>query len=115
MMGKSAKGESMTGANSASAKDVIDPEIQLFVERCSAHYAKYGPFDELPIAEARRVAEEVRAPWRRGGPVMRSTRELTVPFGPSSVRIRGYDPGVAEGDASPRPALVVMHGGGWVS
>jgi len=114
MIGKSAKGAGMAGGNSAAAKDVIDPEIQLFVERCSADYAKYGPFDELPVAEARRVAEEVRAPWRRGGPVMRSTREMSVPFGPTNVRIRVYDPGAAEGDDSPRPALLYMHGGGWM-
>src|SRR6266403_441363 len=101
----------MIGGGIASARDMLDPQVRLFVERCSAAYAKYGPFDRLPIAEARRVAEEVRAPWRRGGPVMRSTREMNVPFGASSVRVRVYDPGAFSPDDSPRPALIYMHGG----
>src|SRR2546423_13193763 len=104
----------MIGGDIASARDMLDPQVRLFVERCSAAYAKYGPFDRLPIAEARRVAEEVRAPWRRGGPVMRSTREMNVPFGASSVRVRVYDPGAFSPDDSPRPALIYMHGGGWM-
>ncbi|TLY49807.1 MAG: alpha/beta hydrolase, partial [Gammaproteobacteria bacterium] len=44
---------------------------------------------------------------------MHSTRELQVPFGASSVRIRVYDPGIP-GTAAPRPALIYMHGGGWM-
>ena len=104
----------MIGGDIASARDMLDPQVRLFVERCSAAYAKYGPFDRLPIAEARRVAEEVRAPWRRGGPVMHSTREMNVPFGASSVRVRVYDPGAFSPDDSPRPALIYMHGGGWM-
>src|SRR5207302_2112094 len=38
----------------------------------------------------------------------------SVPFGRSTVRIRVYDPGAAAGNDSPRPALVYMHGGGWM-
>src|SRR5256886_12112535 len=103
----------MSRGSGASAQEVLDPQVRQFVERCCADYAKYGPFDRLPIAEARQVAEEVRAPWRRGGPAMHSTRELQVPFGASSVRIRVYDPGIP-GTAAPRPALIYMHGGGWM-
>ena len=104
----------MSRGSGASAQEVLDPQVRQFVERCSADYARYGPFDRLPIAEARQVAEEVRAPWRRGGPAMHSTRELQVPFGASSVRIRVYDPGMPAGTAAPRPALIYMHGGGWM-
>src|SRR5436305_270825 len=104
----------MSRGSGASAQEVLDPQVRQFVERCSADYARYGPFDRLPIAEARQVAEEVRAPWRRGGPAMHSTRELQVPFGASSVRIRVYDPGMSAGTAAPRPALIYMHGGGWM-
>jgi len=103
----------MSRGSGASAQQVLDPQVRQFVERCCADYAKYGPFDRLPIAAARQVAEEVRAPWRRGGPAMHSTRELQVPFGASSVRIRVYDPGIP-GTAAPRPALIYMHGGGWM-
>ena len=57
----------------------------------------------------RRIAEEVRAPWRKGGPAMAHTTERDVPTPHGLVRIRVYDPGVQR----PAPALVYMHGGGW--
>jgi acetyl esterase len=101
----------MTGGSGA-AQDVLDPEVRQFVERCSKDYARHGAFDALPLSEARRVAEEVRAPWRRGGPAMRAIRELQVPAGEGSVRVRVYDPG--GGSAGPRPVLIYMHGGGWM-
>src|SRR5947208_2632948 len=57
----------MSRGSGASAQEVLDPQVRQFVERCSADYARYGPFDRLPIAEARQVAEAVRAPLRLAG------------------------------------------------
>lgn len=87
----------------------IDPGIARFIEGVAAGYAAHPPFDTLPLAEARRVAEAVRAPWAAGGPDMAETRELSVPFGAARVRVRVHRPS----RGAPLPALVYVHGGGW--
>lgn len=88
----------------------IDPEIARFIDGVAAAYAGHPPFETLPLAEARRVAEAVRAPWAAGGPEMAETRELFVPFGAGRVRIRVHRPV----SAAPLPALIYVHGGGWM-
>ena len=88
----------------------LDPEISVFVERLSAAWAEHPPFSTLPIAEARRVAEQVRAPWRQSGPVMARTSEHVVPTSTGGLRVRLYDPGVA----APAPLLIYLHGGGFI-
>ncbi|HWJ04350.1 MAG TPA: alpha/beta hydrolase fold domain-containing protein [Steroidobacteraceae bacterium] len=93
-----------------AAADGIDPDIRRFVSRVNADYARLTAGRELPVIEMRAVAEQVRAPWREGGPVMRSTAERVLDTDAGAVRVRLYDPGVAE---RPAPALVYMHGGGW--
>lgn len=89
---------------------MLDPEIALFVERLSAGWAEHPPFESLPIAEARAVAEKVRAPWRASGPAMARTTEQMVPTSTGELRVRLYDPGLP----SPAPALIYLHGGGFI-
>lgn len=77
-----------------------------------AAWARYGDLSALSPAEARRIAEEVRAPWTRGGPQMASITELSAEVsaeGRAPVRMRVYDPG----PAGIKPALIYLHGGGW--
>lgn len=88
----------------------LDPEISIFVERVSNAWAAHPPFMSLPIEEARRVAEQVREPWRAAGPEMAQTSEHDVPTSGGKLRIRVYNPGVA----SPAPALIYLHGGGFI-
>lgn len=88
----------------------LDPEIAIFVKRMSADWAKHPPFATLPIEEARRVAEQVRAPWRESGPQMAQTTEHRVPTSTGPLRIRLYDPGIT----SPAPTLIYLHGGGFI-
>lgn len=88
----------------------IDPEISIFVERVSRAWAQYPPFMSIPIKEARRVAEKVRAPWRADGPKMARTSEYLVPTSTGPLRVRLYDPGLV----SPSPTLVYLHGGGFI-
>jgi acetyl esterase len=88
----------------------LDPEISIFVERMSRAWAKHPPFMTLPIEEARRIAEEVRAPWRADGPAMARTTEHLVPTSRGPLRVRLYDPGL-QGSA---PALIYLHGGGFI-
>lgn len=89
--------------------DGVDPEIRAFVARVNADYERLTGDRKLSVAEMRQVAEGVRAPWRAGGPVMRSTVEHEARTERGPVRLRIYDPGVT----APSPALVYMHGGGW--
>jgi acetyl esterase len=89
--------------------DAIDPDIRRFAARVNADYARLTGGRQLSVPEMRQVAEEVRAPWRAGGPVMRSTIEHVAQTAAGPVRLRVYDPGVEH----PAPALVYLHGGGW--
>lgn len=82
----------------------LDPQIRRFVTEVGAAWARYGDLRAVTPVEARRIAEEVRAPWRQGGPEMALITELQQP-----VRMRVYHPG----PLTTKPALVYLHGGGW--
>jgi acetyl esterase len=88
----------------------LDPEISIFVEGVSKAWAKHPPFMSLPIEEARRVAEQVRAPWRADGPEMARVTEQDVPTSGGPLRVRLYNPGLKD----PAPALIYLHGGGFI-
>ena len=88
----------------------IDPEISIFVEGVSKAWAEHPPFMSIPIEEARRVAEKVRAPWRVNGPEMAKVSEHSVPTSTGPLRVRLYDPGVSK----PGPVLIYLHGGGFI-
>jgi acetyl esterase/lipase len=75
----------------------------------SAAWARYSDLSAVSPAEARRIAEEVRAPWTRGGPRMAAITEQIVPAPTGAVRVRLYDPGPDE----TKPVLIYLHGGGW--
>ena len=86
----------------------IDPEIRTFVEKTSADYAALTGPGAVTIDRRRQIAEQVRAPWRAGGPIMAATHNLRV--GSRNVRIRIHVPESGPGEGT----LVYMHGGGWV-
>ena len=87
--------------------DDVDPDIRRFHQLVSAGFARHPGFERLSYPEARRIAEEVRRPWTRGGPVMHATDELRL--GEHGTRVRVHRPT----DADVLPALVYLHGGGW--
>lgn len=87
----------------------IDPDLRRFMAINAAAYADHPPTATLPLAEARKVFETVRAQWRAGGPVMAATSETTVASRHGEVRVRIYDPTPEPG----KPVLVYLHGGGW--
>lgn len=87
----------------------LDPQIAAFVDQMTQAWAAYPPIGSLPLVQARAVAEEVRQPWRQGGPVMRRIQEYHVPDTAGPLRIRVYDPGIER----PGPALIYLHGGGF--
>jgi len=91
-------------------RPAIDPEVSIFVDRISEEWAKHPPFMSLPVEEARRVAAQIREPWRADGPQMARTSEHLVPTSNSPLRVRLYNPGIA----TPAPALIYLHGGGFI-
>jgi acetyl esterase len=94
----------------ARAADDLDPEIRHFVAQVAADLAPYPELQSVPLAEARRILETVRARWTLGGPRMAETSERDVPARGEMVRVRVHKP-LTDGGAS--PALVYLHGGGW--
>ena len=90
--------------------DTLDPQIRQFVSAMAQAWTRYPPTATLSIVEMRRIAEEIREPWRRGGPVMASTDELIAATAQGDVRVRIYRPVAA---TSAQPALIYLHGGGW--
>ena len=88
----------------------IDPEIAIFVDKLTKAWGEHPPFATLPIEQAREVAELVRAPWRADGPQMAETSEHSIPTNSGELRVRLYNPGLG----SPAPALIYLHGGGFI-
>jgi acetyl esterase len=87
----------------------LDPQILRFQTLMSEGFARFPPLGQVTLPEARRIAEQVRAPWAAGGPVMGQTRELEIAEGGLSVRLRCHDPH----PGATAPALIYLHGGGW--
>jgi len=92
--------------------DDLDPDIRLFQRRLAAAYAEHPPLDSVDRQQARAIIEAVRAPLTQGGPVMARTWDLMLPVpGQPAVRLRVHRPVET---VALQPALVYMHGGGWV-
>ncbi|MBB5686878.1 alpha/beta hydrolase fold domain-containing protein [Sphingobium boeckii] len=88
--------------------DDVDPHIRRFHHQVNADYARLSAGGYADISARRAVAEEVRAPWTAGGPVMAKTEELIV--GAGKLRVRIHRP-----NADPvLPVLLYIHGGGWM-
>lgn len=90
----------------------IDPDIARFVAAIIEGSARYPDLASRSYPERRAVAEEIRMPWRSGGPVMARREDLMVPYWDRSVRVRLLVPESAA--AGLRPALIYLHGGGFV-
>jgi acetyl esterase len=86
----------------------LDPDVRRFVSGMAESVARYPEFNTAGFPQVRRWAEEVRAPWRRGGPVMHATQDLVAPTRHGDVRLRIHRPRSGE-----LPGLVYLHGGGW--
>lgn len=87
----------------------LDPQILRFQTLVSEGFRRFPPLSAVSLPEARQIAEQVRAPWAVGGPVMGRTQDLEIAEGDLAVRVRCHDP--KPGPA--KPALIYLHGGGW--
>jgi acetyl esterase len=92
------------------AKAVLEPEIYEFSQDMARRYGAHPPLQTLSLPEQRAVAEEVRRPWRTGGPEMFRTTERVLELDGQKLRIRVYQPTALE---APAPALFYLHGGGF--
>jgi acetyl esterase len=102
--------ESSSPLSATTSEPKLDPDVRRFVTDVQAAWSRHGDLSAVSRAAARRIAEEVRAPWKQGGPRMESTQERMIPANPP-VRVRFYDP-----DRSGRkPAFIYLHGGGWTT
>lgn len=95
----------MSDAAQSGAKDGVDPDIRRFVDALNKGYGQFEDFGNLPLGERRRAAEQVRAPWRIGGPAMWSTVDIEH----AGVPLRLHRPSADDG----APAMLYIHGGGW--
>lgn len=97
---------------SDEAIEAIDPQVALFVRAVRRGYAGYPDFNSRNLPEQRAISEEVRRPWRVGGPPMERCEDLLASGPLGRVRIRLFDHTAA---AAARPALIYLHGGGFSS
>ncbi|HEU4959346.1 MAG TPA: alpha/beta hydrolase fold domain-containing protein [Sphingomonas sp.] len=93
-----------------SGIDQIDPELRGFLDAMRRDWAKHPPLTSLPFPEQRAVAEQVRARWTEGGPIMARTIEDRFRSRRGELRVRVHVP---HGVTEPAPALVYLHGGGF--
>lgn len=86
----------------------IDPQILAFIEKTSEDFAALSGGQPVSITRRREIAEAVREPWVRGGPVMAQSQ--TYEIGPDALRVRVHIPK----DGAGKGTLFYLHGGGWV-
>ena len=91
----------------------LDPEIAAFADALSSDWASHPPLSGLSMTEGRAVAEKVRARWTAGGPVMAERRDLTIDTEDGPIGIRLHRPHGAPAQGA--PALLYVHGGGFVT
>jgi acetyl esterase len=86
----------------------LDPSVRLFLERVQAEGG--APLETYPPVEARRLAAEGLIPYEGTREPVAAIEDLRVPGPLGEIPIRIYTPQ----SSAPRPAMVYMHGGGWV-
>jgi acetyl esterase len=69
------------------------------------------PWEDYPHAEARRLSVERNAYWNEGNPPVAKVEDHLLETSPRRVPVRLYVP---EGAADNGPAIIYLHGGGWV-
>ena len=92
---------------------MIDSELQDFVNRIRAGWSAFPDLSTRPLAVQRDAAEQVRAPWASGGPVMARREDLTIAVADgATVRARLM---LAAAPSAPPPVLIYLHGGGFTT
>ncbi|MGK9165492.1 alpha/beta hydrolase [Inquilinus limosus] len=88
----------------------VDPQIALMLGRIAAVTADTPPTQQLSPAEARRAMAAVLPLLNEHAPAVARVEDRALPGPAGPIAARLYDPGTAD----PSPAIVYIHGGGWV-
>jgi acetyl esterase len=89
----------------------VHPQVAALLERAAS--SPLPPYHEVPPAVARRLYRDTRGPLTPDPPAVESAQLLLLPGPEGPVPVRAYRPKGA-GKNEPLPALVYLHGGGWV-
>ena len=87
----------------------LDPRMAEILRLIAAQ--DLPPYESMSGAQARAAAEERNRFWNEGNPEVGRVREATFPGPAGAMRLRLYEP---EGVAPVSPAILYLHGGGWV-
>lgn len=96
--------------NEKCSADNLRPEIRKFLNMMEERSKQYPTLKDIPLPEARQIAEKIRKPFSTGGPVMHHVEEKHIPLSDGNIRIRLYYPT----EERNLPGLFYLHGGGWV-
>jgi acetyl esterase len=88
----------------------VDPQIITMLERIVAVSGDTAPAERLAPAEARRAMAAVLPLLNEQAPAVARVEDRTLPGAEGPIAARVYDPGTPD----PSPAIVYIHGGGWV-
>ena len=89
----------------------LHPQVAALLERAAK--SPLPPYYEVPAAVARRLYRDVRGALTPDPPAVESVQLLLAPGPVGPVPVRAYRPKGAGKDEA-LPALVYIHGGGWV-
>ncbi len=96
-----------------SFPDKLDPQMAEILRRAALRSEQVRPLTALTPAEARAEFREVFAPfWNAAAPEVAAVEDRVVPGPRGPIALRRYDP--ATPGRAPSPAIVYVHGGGWV-
>lgn len=90
--------------------DQLDPHMVDALRKQSELMEGEPTPDPEDLKEVRRLYLKDRAFWNEGGPVMAATEERTIETEGGDVRVRIHRPHIDKA----LPALVYLHGGGWI-
>jgi len=90
----------------------IDPQQLPVLEEMRRRVASRAPPWELTPQVMRARMRQDLAPWNENPPQLSRVEEMTLAGSSPSLNIRRYEPATRSG---PQPALVYLHGGGWVA
>lgn len=88
----------------------VDPQIITMLERIAAVSGDTAPNERLSPAEARLAMAAVLPLLNEHAPAVARVEDRTLPGAAGPIAARFYDPGTAKLS----PAIVYIHGGGWV-
>ena len=96
----------------AEAWRPLDPQVAFVLSVIYSRAIAQGikPLNEMTPVEARRVTALMQFYLGAGAPAIPHIEERTIDAASGKIRVRLYDPGTA----APAPAVVFLHGGGWV-